>query len=118
MLQVTYFILCILGFVLPLSQFIPFLMEHGLNIELFINQLFINRISTFFAMDVFVSAVVVIVLVFTEGTRIKMQNLWIPIIALTVGVSFSLPIFLFMRQRHLIKNNMSQFPEHSQILIK
>jgi Terpene cyclase DEP1 len=101
MLQVTYFILCILGFTLPLSQFIPFLVEHGLNLELFINQLLINRISAFFGMDVVISAVVVITLIFAEGRRIKMSNLWIPIICLTVGVSFSLPVFLFMRQRHL-----------------
>jgi uncharacterized membrane protein (DUF441 family) len=36
MLQVTYFILCIFRFTLPLSQFFPFLVEHGLNLELFI----------------------------------------------------------------------------------
>jgi uncharacterized membrane protein len=101
MLQFTYFLLCLLGFTLPISQFIPFLMEHGLNLELFIHQLFINQISTFFAMDVFVSAVVVIVMIFAEGTRIKMRNLWIPILCLVVGVSFSLPVFLFMRQKHL-----------------
>jgi hypothetical protein len=101
MLQLTYFLLCLLGFTLPISQFIPFLLEHGLNLELFMNQLFINQISAFFGMDVLVSAVVVIVLIFVEGTRIKMRNLWIPILCLVVGVSFSLPVFLFMRQKHL-----------------
>jgi hypothetical protein len=101
MLQLTYFLLSLLGFALPLSQFIPFLLEHGLNLELFINQLFISRISAFFGMDVLVSAVVVIVLIFAEGTKIKMRNLWIPILCLVVGVSFSLPIFLLMRQKHL-----------------
>jgi uncharacterized membrane protein len=101
MLQLTYFLLSLLGFTLPISQFIPFLLEHGLNLELFIHQLFINQISTFFAMDVFVSAVVVIVMIFAEGTRIKMRNLWIPILCLVVGVSFSLPVFLLMRQKHL-----------------
>ncbi|PAX59932.1 DUF2834 domain-containing protein [Brunnivagina elsteri] len=118
MLQITYFILCILGFTLPLSQFIPFLVEHGLNLELFIQELFINQISAFFGMDVIVSAVVVITMIFAEGRRIKMSNLWIPIACLTVGVSFSLPVFLFMRQRHLIKNNMPEFIEHPQILTK
>ncbi|AFZ02804.1 DUF2834 domain-containing protein [Calothrix sp. PCC 6303] len=101
MLQLTYFLLCLLGFTLPISQFIPFLVEHGLNLELFIHQLFINRISTFFGMDVFVSAVVVIVMIFAEGTRIQMRNLWIPILCLVVGISFSLPVFLLMRQKHL-----------------
>ncbi len=50
MLQTTYLILCILGAILPYSQFVPFLLEHGLNLQLFFEQLFVNRISSFFAM--------------------------------------------------------------------
>jgi hypothetical protein len=102
MLQVIYLILCIFGTVLPYSQFIPFLLEHGLDIQLFLEQLFVNRISAFFAMDVIVSVLVVWVLVFAEGTRLKMRFLWIPILAsVTVGGSLGLPLFLLMRQRQI-----------------
>lgn len=54
--QIIYLILCILGIVLPYSQFVPFLLEQGLNLNLFFEQLFVNRISTFFGMDVIVSS--------------------------------------------------------------
>ena len=102
MLQTTYLILCILGFVLQYSQFIPFLTEHGLNLKLFFEQLFANRISTFFGIDVIVSSVVLWIFVFWEGSRLKMKNLWIYIVSnLLGGVCLGLPLFLLMRQRYL-----------------
>ncbi len=47
-----YLVRCVLGLVLPYSQFVPWLLEHGLNISVFFRELFANRISAFFAMDV------------------------------------------------------------------
>ena len=102
MLQTTYLILCILGTILPYSQFVPFLLEHGLNLQLFFEQLFVNRISSFFAMDLIVSSLVLWVFVFWEGSRLGMKNLWVYIASnLLVGVSLGLPLFLLMRQRKL-----------------
>jgi hypothetical protein len=102
MLQGTYLILCILGIALPYSQFIPFLLEHGLNFKQFFEQLFTNRISAFFGMDVVVSSLVLWTFLWVEGSRLKMKNLWVYIASnLLVGVSLSLPLFLLMRQRKL-----------------
>ncbi len=102
MLQGTYLILCLLGIALPYSQFIPFLFENGLNFERFFEQLFVNRISAFFGMDVVVSSLVLWTFVWVEGSRLKMKNLWIYIaINLLVGVSLALPLFLLLRQRKL-----------------
>jgi hypothetical protein len=102
MLQGTYLILCILGIALPYSQFIPFLLEHGLSFEQFFEQLFTNRISAFFGMDVVVSSLVLWTFVWVEGSRLKMKNLWVYIASnLLVGVSLALPLFLLMRQRKL-----------------
>jgi hypothetical protein len=56
----VYLICCVLGLVLPYSQFLPWLLEHGFNVSLFVCELFANRISAFFAMDVIVSAIVLI----------------------------------------------------------
>lgn len=100
MLQYCYLLLCILGTVLPYSQFIPFLREHGMNIPLFIEQLFANRISGFFGFDVIISSVVLWVLVLTEGRRRQMKHLWVYILCnLLVGVSLGLPLFLYLRER-------------------
>jgi hypothetical protein len=97
-----YLALCIAGTVLPYSQFIPFIREHGLDLMAFWEQLFSNRIGGFFGMDVFVSSVALWVLVLVEGRRAGVRRLWAPIAAnLAVGVSLGLPLFLYLRERRL-----------------
>src|SRR5262245_9442588 len=94
-----YLVCSVIGFVLPYSQFVPWLLEHGLNLNLLFRELFANRISAFFAMDVIVSAMVLIWFIQSEGKSLRMGLLWLPTIGtLIVGVSFGLPLFLFLRQ--------------------
>jgi Terpene cyclase DEP1 len=98
----AYLLLCMLGTVLPYSQFVPWVMAHGLDMRLFIRELFANRISGFFAMDVIVSTAVLWSFVVREGLRLGVRHLWAPIVAsLMVGVSLGLPLFLYLRQRRL-----------------
>ncbi|MBE9006737.1 DUF2834 domain-containing protein [Fortiea sp. LEGE XX443] len=102
MVKATYIALCVMGTILPYSQFISFLWEHGVDIKLFFEQLFVNKISGFFGMDVLVSSFVLWLFVYAEGTKLKMSNLWIYVACnLLVGVSLGLPLFLLMRQRQL-----------------
>ena len=102
----VYLILCVLGFVIPYSQFVLWLFEHDLNIALFFNELFANRISAFFAMDVIVSGIVLIWFIQSEGKRLRVRLLWLPTVgALIVGVSFGFPLFLFLRQATLDRTN-------------
>ena len=97
-----YLGLCVLGTILPYSQFIPFVREHGLDLQLFVEQLFVNRVSGFFALDVIVSSLVLWVFVFQEGRRCRLRHLWAPIVAnVAVGVSLGLPLFLYMREGRL-----------------
>ena len=44
-----YLVCYVLGLVFPSSQFVPWLLEHGLNFTVFFRELFANRISAFFA---------------------------------------------------------------------
>ncbi len=104
-----YLIAAILGTVLPLSQFIPFLMAHGLDMPLFFQQLFQNHVSGFFGMDVIVSSLALWLFVFSEGRRRGMSNLWLYVVCnLAVGVSLALPLFLFFRERKINAGNEAQ----------
>jgi Terpene cyclase DEP1 len=97
-----YLVSCVLGLLLPYSQFVPWLFEHGLSLTLFFHELFANRISAFFAMDVIISAIVLIWFIQTEGKRLRVSLLWLPTLGtLLVGVSFGFPLFLFLRQMML-----------------
>jgi len=105
-MRIRYLILCIAGFVLPYSQFVPWVRGHGLDAPLFIHELFSNRIGGFFGLDVIVSAFVLIPFIFAEGRRLNMKQLWAPVVGtLFVGVSFGLPLFLLMREPHLKQPN-------------
>src|SRR5215467_6222031 len=97
-----YLILCAVGCILPYSQLLPWLFEHGLNLGLFCRELFANRISAFFALDVIVSAIALIWFIQSDGKRLRIRFLWLPTIGtLIVGVSFGLPLFLYLRQSSL-----------------
>lgn len=102
--KILYLVLCVLGVALPCSQFVPWVIEHGLDMRLFVRQLFANRIGGFFGMDVLVSAVTLIGFIRSEGGRLKMRSLWLPIVSvLLVGVSLGFPLFLYLRERELAK---------------
>jgi hypothetical protein len=100
-----YLLGAILGLVLPYLYFIPFVMEHRLDVGLLINQVFANQISAFFGLDVIVSSLVLWVFVFAEGKRLAMKHLWVYVVCnLTVGVSLALPLFLYFREGKLEAN--------------
>ena len=69
-LRRVYLLLAVIGLALPYSQFIPWIMEHRPpNMGPFIHDLFANRISAFFAMDVIVSAVVLFIFIKAEARK-------------------------------------------------
>jgi len=97
-----YLILCILGAAIPYSQFVPWIMENGLNLSLLVRQLFANRVSGFFGLDVLVSSVALLVFMRLEGKVASVRFRWMPIVGLcVVGVSLALPLFLYLRERGL-----------------
>ena len=100
--KAIYLVLCFVGALLPYWQFVPWVVEHGINLPLFVRELFVNRISAFFGMDVLVSAVVLVTFVRIESVRLSIRRRWLPLLALLmVGVSLALPLFLYMRERSL-----------------
>jgi len=101
----VYLSLAVIGAVLPYSQFLPWLAAHGLDLRLFLPELFSGRVSAFFAFDVLVSAAVVVFFICREGAARKLPTLWLPIAATClVGVSCGLPLFLYLRERQLVRD--------------
>lgn len=96
--RTIYLSFSLVGFALPYSQFVPWVIAHGIDVPLFIHELFSTRIGGFFGIDVIVSAIVLTMFVLVEGRRLKMPKLWAPILGtFLVGVSFGFPLFLYMR---------------------
>ena len=101
-LRHVYLGLCVVGTVLPYSALVPWLMEHGPDLARIGQELFATRIGAFFGLDVFVSAIVLFVFIFSEGRHVAVPHLWLPVLGtLLVGVSLGFPLFLYLRQRQL-----------------
>jgi len=97
----VYVVFCLLGLILPYSQFIPWIIEHhALNMSVFMHDLFANRIAAFFALDVILSAIVLFSFIQSEGRRLRRRFLWLPMLGTVfIGVSLGLPLFLFAATR-------------------
>src|ERR1700733_13378287 len=99
-LKTLYLILCVIGAVLPYWQFVPWVSQNGLSMALFFHQLFANRISSFFGMDVLVSAAVLVVFMRSESSRLRITGRWFPIVALfRGGVSLAFQMFFYRPER-------------------
>jgi hypothetical protein len=103
--KTLYLALCLAGVLLPYWQFLPWVLQHGLNLSLFARELFANRIGAFFGMDVIVSAIALLAFTRIETTRLGIRKRWLVLVAvLTVGVSLGLPLFLYLRELELERN--------------
>ncbi len=103
-LRHLYLVLCVVGAVLPYTLFAPWLLEHGLDLPLFFSELFSTRIGGLSGLDVLASGITLFVFIWTEGRRLQVGKLWLPVlVTLGVGVSCGLPLFLYMRQCRLDK---------------
>jgi len=97
--------LCLMGLVIPNAGFLPWLATHGLAPRQCLADLFANGVSSFFGLDVILSALVLVVFVELEGRRLRLRHRWMAIAATClVGVSLGLPLFLYQRQVHLDRN--------------
>jgi len=100
----VYLLLAILGFILPLWQFVSWLFEFGVDVPLMFQSIVEDKLSLFAWLDVIISAIVLVIFIVYEGNKESMKNLWVPILGtLCIGVSFGLPFFLFLREIHFEK---------------
>ena len=99
-MKAVYFLFCVVGTLLPLSQFAGWLVAHGLDIPLLLRHAVETPISAFAWADVLVTGLTVAVFVMVEGQRLGMRRPWLALLGLSVGPSLALPLFLLLREQH------------------
>ena len=98
-LRPWYLAAAVLGIVLPYYHLIPFLLNEGLNLSLFTEQMFANAVSSTFAVDLLISSLVFWIFTEYEGRRLAITHRWVYVVCtLTVGLSLALPLFLYVRE--------------------
>jgi hypothetical protein len=98
-MAIFYLCLAFVGAVGPYSFLGQFLSANGLNFTELGAQLWASPVSSYFGVDMIVAAVVTILFILSEGRRLRMKGLWLPLLAtVAVGVSCGLPLFLYLRR--------------------
>lgn len=101
-LKHLYLALCVVGVVAPCSAMVPFVRQHGLDLVELFRQQFSSSATSFFGLDLLVTALVFVVFLLAEGRRQGVRHLWLPLVAMgSVGVSLGLPLFLLLREQAL-----------------
>jgi Terpene cyclase DEP1 len=79
-----------------------FISEHGFDPHQFVAQCFATPVSTMAMVDLLLSAAVFLGAAWHESRRLQLPRFWLHVVlCFTVGLCFSLPVFLLRRQRAL-----------------
>lgn len=90
----------VIGTLVPWWYFGGFFRSYGPNAWLFVESLFANGPAAGFSMDVVISIVVFWFWSFVDARRLKLGSWWlVPLTSVCVGLSLSLPLYLFLRER-------------------
>ena len=90
----------VVGTVAPWFFFGRFFATEGLNLPLFVDQLFATDPASGFVADVLVSIAVFWVWSFMDSRRHGVKHWWLVIPSgMTVGLSLALPLYLLLRTR-------------------
>jgi hypothetical protein len=90
------------GAIVPWLFLGNFLISEPAQISNVFELAFANKVDSAVAADLFISMAVFFVFVFSEGGKLGSKYLWSYILAtLLIGLSFSLPLFLYNRARKL-----------------
>ena len=107
-LKWVYFLLAILGDILPTLANIEFVKSYGpaFDIQLFIELANNNPASQSLSRDLLIGSSAVFVWIISESNRLKMKNLWVVILTtFTIAFAFSAPLFLYLRELRIEEMN-------------
>jgi hypothetical protein len=103
----VYFCLAVIGYLVPNIFTLLESVESGnilfwTNPALTTSELFVNRTTTAFALDLLLAAPVALIWMTREARRIGIQQVWrFWVLALLFGLAGTLPLFLGLRERRL-----------------
>lgn len=89
---------CVAGVVVPYWFAAPFFLVHGLDLKLFVAELFATKVSSFFAADLILSSVIFLSWSRREARARNVHGWWLVLLCnLLVGLSLALPLYLLKR---------------------
>jgi hypothetical protein len=97
-MKIFLIVCCFVGIVVPYWFALPFFLIHGPNFQLFVEEMFASRISSFFAADLIISSVIFLSWSRRDARDKKIAGWWLVLVSnLVVGLSLALPLYLLKR---------------------
>ncbi len=94
-----YLVLAFLGGVIPYLFFFQFIRVEGLNLQLFIESLFVNGAAGGFSADLLFTSFVFWLFMFMQAKKSNGPKPYLFIILnLTIGLSCALPAYLYVKE--------------------
>jgi uncharacterized protein DUF2834 len=99
-LLIIYFILFMVGSIVPTYFFIQFLNENSLDPNAFGKAIFASNPAANFGSQVFISCLVFWVFIFSESKgKDLLRNILLMVLTFAVGLSSALPLYLYLREK-------------------
>lgn len=102
-LRMIYLGLAVIGTLVPMYHFLPWILENGASISLLLGALKANGATTGLYYDFLISAITLNIWILVE-TYIR-KDYWVLVClpaTYLIGISCGLPLFLFLRSRQAI----------------
>lgn len=101
-MKTLYFVAAIAGTLLPWAFFSGFIATFGVDLPLFIAQVFATGPATGFTLDLLISCAVFWVWSYRDARELGIAGWWLTVPAIwLVGLSLGLPLYLWLRERAL-----------------
>lgn len=100
-----YAALAVVGAIVPFPFLLPWMQRPDASLATFFAGPFVNGPAAVFAADVLWAASVFVVFAIIEGRRAGVRPIWLaPLMIFVVGLCFALPLFLWLRERALMRS--------------
>lgn len=91
-----YLTLAIIGLVIPNYFITQFIITHGFDLSLFVNQLFSNFADSAFSIDLLLCSSFFWYYMYTKRNLNNKRSIWVYIfLNLMLGLSFAFPLYLY-----------------------
>lgn len=99
-MKTLYLILAVLGTIVPWYFFGRFFAENGIDFPLFLASLSSNNATHGFVSDILISVVVFFIWSWRDARDKNVKHWWVVLpTTCCIGLSLSLPLYLFLRER-------------------
>ena len=101
-MKTAYLVLAIVGALIPYGFFVQHFASEGVSLPGFVSALFANPAAGGFTADLLISSLVFWIAMFQQRSRADGPGPWLFVaLNLTIGLSCSLPAYLYARERRL-----------------